>query len=139
MHDKSLAKAGGGGWGAAIFAVDRVRSLEIGWWCVGGQRGRILPLSLFLGAFRPTSLVAEVTAIASVLRMLRATPVSSPLTVLSNSECALGVVLSDDRALMELLLLQVARSEARHYRQRGGIEGRHVAAYKGPAKRLRIG
>ena len=93
----------------------------------------------FLGAFRPTSLVAEVTAIASVLRMLRAARMFIPSTVLSDSEYALGVVLGDDRALTEIPLVQLARSEARHHRQRAGIEGRHVAAYKGPAKRLRIG
>ena len=41
--------------------------------------------------------------------------------------------MGDDRALSELPLVQLARSEARHYRQRAGIEGRHVAAHKGYA------
>ena len=58
---------------------------------------------------------------------------SIPLTVLVYSEYALGVVLGDGRALSELPLVQFARSEARHYRQFGGIEGRHVAAHKGNA------
>ena len=43
----------------------------------------------------------------------------------------MGVVSGDDRASTELPLVQLARSEARHYRQRAGIEGRHVAAHKG--------
>ena len=67
---------------------------------------------LFLGASRPTSPIAEITAIASVLRMLLAARVSIPMTVLSDSEHALGVVLGDDRALSELPLFQLARSEA---------------------------
>ena len=76
--------------------------------------------STVLGRVSP--FVAEVTAIASVLRMLRVARVSIPLTVLSDSEKALGVVLGDDRALSELPLVPLARSEARHHRQRAGIE-----------------
>ena len=68
---------------------------------------------LFLGASRLASLVTEVTTIATVLRMLRAARVSIPLTVHSDSEYALGVVLGDDCALSEVPLVQLARSEAR--------------------------
>ena len=85
---------------------------------------------MFLGASRPTSPVAEVTAIASVPRMLRAARVSIPLTILSDSKFALGVVLGEHRALSEIPLVQLSRSEARCCRQRAGIEGRHVAAHR---------
>ena len=56
---------------------------------------------------------------------------SIPFAVVSDWEYALGVVLGDDRALTELPLVQLARSEARHFRLPAGIEGRHVAAHKG--------
>ena len=85
---------------------------------------------LFLGASRPTSPVAGVTATASVLRMLLEARVSIPLTTLSDSQNALGVVMGDDFALSEIRLVQLARSEARCYRQCAGIEGRYVAAHR---------
>ena len=88
-------------------------------------------VQLFFGASRPTSPAAEVTAIASVLRMLRAARFSIPLTIFSDSQYALGVVLGEDRALSEIPLVQLARSEARCYIQRAGIDGRHVAAHRG--------
>ena len=62
----------------------------------GSQWRRILQLGC---SSQPTRPVAEVTAFAGVLRMLRAARVSIPLIVLSHSEYALGVVLGDDRAL----------------------------------------
>ena len=65
--------------------------------------------------------------------MLRAARVSILLTVFSDSEKALRVVLGDDRALSELPLVPLARSEARHHRQRAGIEGH---ASNGAADRL---
>ena len=70
------------GWGAVIFAVDASGV----WKLAGGTWGPVETdpaAQLFLGASRPTSPVAEVTAIASVLRMLRAARVSIPLTILS--------------------------------------------------------
>ena len=68
------------------------------------------PAQLFLGASRPTSPVAEVTAIVSVVRMLRVARVSIPLTALSESQFALGVVLGEDRALSEIPLVLLARA-----------------------------
>ena len=121
------------GWGAVIFAVDASRSMEVGW-------RHLKPIEtdpaaqLFWGASRPTSPVAEDTAVASVLRMLRAARVFIPLTSLSDSQHALGVVLGEDRALSETPLVQLARSEARCYRHRAGIEGRHVAAHQGACR-----
>ena len=38
-----------------------------------------------------------------------------------------------DKTLSEIPLVQLARSEARCYRQRAGIDGRHVAAHRGLA------
>ena len=108
MYDKSLAKAGGRGWDASGV-----------WRLAGGVWGPVETdpaAQLFLGASRPTSPVAEVTAIASVLRMLRAARVSIPLTILPDSQYALGVVLGGDRALSEIRLVQLARSKARCYR-----------------------
>ena len=115
------------GWGAVIIAVNTSGV----WSLVGGAWGPVETdpaVQLFLGASRPTCPVAEVTAIASVLRMFRAARVSIPLTVLSDSKYALGVVLGDDRSLSGLPWVQLALTEARHYRQRAGIEGRHAAA-----------
>ena len=63
--------------------------------------------------------------------MLRASRVSIPLTILSDSQYALGVVLGEDRALLETRLVQLAPSEARCCGQRAGIEGRHVVAHRG--------
>ena len=60
--------------------------------------------------------------------MLRAARFSIPLTILSDSQYALGVVLGEDRALVQL-----ARSEERCFLQRAGIDGRHVAAHRGLA------
>ena len=120
------------GWGAVIFAVGASGD----WRLAGGiwEPVETDPAAqLFLGASRPTSPVAEVTTIASVLRMLRAAHVSIPLTILSDSQYALGVVLGEDRALSEIPPVQLARSEARCHRQRAGIEGRHVAAHSGLA------
>ena len=77
---------------------------------LGGQSRRIPLLSCSWALRVPTSPVAEVTAIASVLRMLRAARVSIPLGVLG-----------EDRAFSEIPLVQLARSEARCYRQRAGI------------------
>ena len=117
------------GWGAVIFAVDASGV----WKLAGGVWGPVetdLAAQLFFGASHPTSPAAEVTAIASVLGMLRAARVSIPLTSLSDSQYALGVVLGEDRALSEIPLVQLARSEARCYRQRAG---RHVAAHGGLA------
>ena len=120
------------GWGAVIIAVD-----ESGVWRLAGGIWRPVETDpaaqLFLGASRPTSPVAEVTAIAGVLRMLRAARVSISFTILSDSRCALGVVLGEDRALSEIPLLQLARSEALCYRQRA-TEGRHVAAQREHAR-----
>ena len=130
LYDKRLAKAGGRGWVGSRYLC-RVRSVEVGWRRLGGASRDGFRCSLFLGASRPTSPVAEVTtAIASVLKMLRAARVSIPLTILSDSQYALGVVLGEDRALSKVRLVQLARSEARCYRQRAGIEGRHVAAHR---------
>ena len=94
MYDKSLSKIGGRGWvGSRYFCRGRVGSMEV----------ETDPAAqLFFGASRPTSPVAKVTAIASVLRMLRAARVSVPLTILSDSKYALGVVLGEDRALSEI-------------------------------------
>ena len=117
-------------WGAVIFAVDASGV----WRLAGGVWGPVETdpaAQLSLDASRPTSPVAEVTAIASVPRMLRAARVSIPLTILSDSQYALGVVVGEDRALSEIRLVQLARSEARCYRQRAGIEGHHVAAHRG--------
>ena len=77
------------GWGAVIFAVDASGA----WRLAGGVWEPVETdpaAQLFLGASRPTSPVAEVTAIASVLRMLRAARVSIPLTILSDSQYAFG-------------------------------------------------
>ena len=74
---------------------------------------------LFLGASRPTSPVGY-----------RHRERAEDATVdhsLSDSQYALGVVLGEDRALSEIPLVQLARSEARCHRHRAGIEGRHVA------------
>ena len=63
------------GWGAVIFAVDASGV----WKLAGGVWGPVETdpaAQLFFGASRLTSPVAEVTAIASVLRMLRAARVS---------------------------------------------------------------
>ena len=106
---------------------------RVSWKLAGGVWGPVETdpaAQLFFGASRPTSPVAEVTAIASVLRMLRAARVSIPLTILSDSKYALGVVLGEDRALSEIPLVQLARSEARCYRQRAVIDCRHVAAHR---------
>ena len=91
MYDKSLAKIGGRGWvGSRYCAVD-----ASGVWKLAG--GVWVPVEadpaaqLFFGASRPTSPVAEVTAIASVLRMLHAARVSIPLVILSDSKYALGL------------------------------------------------
>ena len=103
------------GWGAVIFAVDASGV----WKLAGGVWGPVETdpaAQLFFGASRPTSPVAEVTTIASVLRMLRAARVSIPLTILSDSQYALGVVLGEDHALLETPLVQLARSKARCYR-----------------------
>ena len=107
----------------------RVRSLELGWRCVPAS-GDESWCSVVLERVSPSWLVAEITAIASVLRMLQAPRVSIPLTVHSDSEYALEVVLGDDPALSELPLVQLARTETRHNKQRADIEGRHVTAYK---------
>ena len=112
------------GWVAVIIAVDAAGV----WRLAGGVWGPAETdpaTQFFLGASRPTSPVAEVTAIASVLRMLRAARVSVPLTILSDSKYALGVVLGEDRALSEIPLVHLARSEARRYRQppRGCAQG----------------
>ena len=84
------------GWGAFIFAVD-----ASGVWRLAGDVWGPVETDpaaqLFLGASRPTSPVAEVTATASVLRMLLAARVSIPLTILSDSQYTMGVVLGDDR------------------------------------------
>ena len=77
------------GWGSVIFAVDASSA----WKLAGGIWGQVETdpaAQLFFGASRPTSPVAEITAIASVLRMLRAARVSIPLTILSDSKYALG-------------------------------------------------
>ena len=90
--------------GAVIFAVD-----ASGAWSLAGNAWGPVETDpaglLFLGASRPTSPVAEVTAIASVLRMLRAARMSIPLIVLSDLAYALGVVSGDERALTELPLV----------------------------------
>ena len=119
--------------GSRHYRRGRVRSLELDWRRVGAN-GDGSCCSTVLGRVSP--LVAEVTAIASVSRMLRSARVSVPLTVLSDSEKALGVVLGDDRALSELPLVPLARSEARHHRQRPGIEEH---ASNGAADRLAEG
>ena len=125
MYDKSLAKAGVRGWlGSRYLCRGRVRSTEVGWRHSGASRDG--SRCSVLGCFAST-------AIAGVLRMLRAARVSIPLTILSDSQYALGVVLGEDRALSEIRLVQLARSEARCYRQLAGIEDRHVAAYRGLA------
>ena len=71
-------KLGGGGWmESSHFAVDASGA----WSLAGGAWGPVETdhaAQSFLGASRPTSPVAEVTAIASVLRMLRAARVSIP-------------------------------------------------------------
>ena len=87
----------------------RVRSMEVGWRRLGASRDGSRCSAVL-------ERLAEVTAIASVLRMLRAARVSIPLTTLSDSQYALGVVLGEDRALSEIPELQLARSEARRYR-----------------------
>ena len=92
------------GWGAVIFAVD-----ASGAWSLAGNAWGPVETDpaglLFLGASRPTSPVAEVTAIASVLGMLRAARMSIPLIVLSDLAYALGVVSGDECALTELPLV----------------------------------
>ena len=108
------------GWGAVITAVDASGV----WRLPGGTWGPVETdpaAQLFLGA------AAEVTAIA---RMLRAARVSIPLTILSDSQYALGVVLGEYRAVSEISSVQPARSEARCYRQRVGIEGRVSGAHR---------
>ena len=87
----------------------------------GGQSRRILLLSCSSVLRVRPALLLRFTAIASVLRMLRAARVSIPLAILSDSQYALGVVLGEDRALSEIPLVQLARSEARCCRQRAGI------------------
>ena len=68
---------------------------------------------LFLVASRPTSQVAEVTTITSTLRTLRAARIFDPLTILSDSQCVLGVVVGENRALSEIPLVQLALRETR--------------------------
>ena len=41
--------------------------------------------------------------------------------------------MGDERSSTELPLVQLARSEARHYRQHATVEASHVAAHKGHA------
>ena len=77
------------GWGSVIFAVDASGV----WKLAGGVWGPVETdpaARLFFGASRPTSPVAEVTAIASVLRMLRAARVSIPLTIVSGFAVRVG-------------------------------------------------
>ena len=79
------------GWGAVVIDVDASGV----WRLAGGAWGPVETdpaAQLFLGASRPTSPVDEVSAIVSVLRMLPAARVSIPLTILSDSQHALGVV-----------------------------------------------
>ena len=98
MYDKSPAKAGGRGWVESHYLCHgRIRSMEVGW-RLWGPAETDPAAQLFLGASRPTSRVAEVTAIASVQRMLRAARAFIPLTIVADSQYALGVVLVEDRA-----------------------------------------
>ena len=57
-----------------------------------------VPLFSCSSVLRVRPAAAEVSAIASVLKMPRAARFSIPLTILSDSQYALGVVLGEDRA-----------------------------------------
>ena len=123
------------GWGAVIFAVDA----SVAWRLAGGTWGPLETdpaAQLFLGASRPTSPVTEVTAIASVLRMLRAARVSIPLTILSAEFSKAGCKRTSrqPRSVLQGRRRILARCQA------GSVDGRMLFTFSpSPSQVVRLG
>ena len=111
------------GWAGLVFAAD-----ESGFsWFLGAlwapvQCGADSPG--YLGASRPTSPVAELSAIVACMTMLRAVACDAGVFWFTDSEYAHGVVIAGSTAQSELTLVQRARCEAGWRRRFALLHGR---------------
>ena len=97
----------------------RVRSMEVGWRRLGASRDGSR-CSVVLGRF----------ATDQPSRACRGCSCLHPADHSLGLAVRAGSRFGEDRAHSEIPLVQLARSEARRYRQRAGIEGCHVAAHR---------
>lgn len=85
----------------------------------------------FLHAHRPTSPVAEPSAIIVALRILRAANYVGTVTWGTDSSYALGIMIAGNSASAEISLVDVARRESREAYSRWSLLGGHTPAHIG--------
>ena len=102
-----------------------------GFWVRCGDRWLHKPLAPVLGATRPTSPVAEMSAPLILLLLLRATHIVLPLRCYTDSTNTAGHINTLQRATAVPVLVRRLRQEVRWYRALASFEAVHYPGHIG--------